>query len=343
MKGEYRVKFNVHPKIIGTLLLLLPFLAAVMCIGAGRYGLGLTGSLKILVDIAVKGRDSVSPSEYSVMINMRLPRVLLALLCGGGPAVAGVGLQSVFSNPLVSPDTLGVASGASFGAALALLFQSHMIAVQISALVFGLLACLLTYMLADIRGAKKTIMLILSGLVISSLFQAMVSLVKYVADTEEILPSITYWLMGSLYTSNYKTILLGCPPIIAASAALFLIRWKMNVLSLTEEEAKSLGLNIRRMRIIVILSAAVITSSVVSMCGQIGWVGLLVPHMCRMVFGSDNTRVIPASLSFGAAFLLVVDTLSRSIAVTEIPVSILTAVIGAPLFLTLLRRTGESL
>ena len=218
-----------------------------------------------------------------------------------------------------------------------------MITVQFSALCFGLLACFLTYILADIRGAKKTIMLILSGLVISSLFQAMVSLVKYVADTEEILPSITYWLMGSLYTSNYKSIILGTPSILIAVSILLLIRWKMNVLSLTEDEAKSLGMNIRYMRMTVIICSAMITSSVVSMCGQIGWVGLLIPHICRMLFGSDTSKVIPASISIGATFLLLVDTLSRSVVVTEIPVSILTAVIGAPLFLSLLRRAGKSL
>ena len=327
--------------IIG--LITVPLIVAGICLGVGRFSLSLFDGIKILYSIIKKGKDSVAANEYSVLINMRLPRIILAMICGGGLAVAGVGLQAVFSNPLVSPDTLGVASGASFGAALALLFRSNMITVQFSDLCFCLLACFLTYILADIRGAKKTIMLILSGLVISSLFQAMVSLVKYVADTEEILPSITYWLMGSLYTSNYKSIILGTPSILIAVSILLLIRWKMNVLSLTEDEAKSLGMNIRYMRMTVIICSAMITSSVVSMCGQIGWVGLLIPHICRMLFGSDTSKVIPASISIGATFLLLVDTLSRSVVVTEIPVSILTAVIGAPLFLSLLRRAGKSL
>ena len=318
--------------IIG--LITVPLIVAGICLGVGRFSLSLFDGIKIIYSIITNGRESVAANEYSVLVNMRLPRIILAMICGGGLAVAGVGLQAVFSNPLVSPDTLGVASGASFGAALALLFRANMITVQFSALCFGL---------ADIRGAKKTIMLILSGLVISSLFQAMVSLVKYVADTEEILPSITYWLMGSLYTSNYKSIILGTPSILIAVSILLLIRWKMNVLSLTEDEAKSLGMNIRYMRMTVIICSAMITSSVVSMCGQIGWVGLLIPHICRMLFGSDTSKVIPASISIGATFLLLVDTLSRSVAVTEIPVSILTAVIGAPLFLSLLRRAGNSL
>ena len=327
--------------IIG--LITFPLIVAGICLGVRRFSLSLFDGIKILYSIITSGKESVAANEYSVLINMRLPRIILAMICGGGLAVAGVGLQAVFSNPLVSPDTLGVASGASFGAALALLFRSNMIAVQFSALCFGLLACFLIYILADIRGAKKTIMLILSGLVISSLFQAMVSLVKYVADTEEILPGITYWLIGSLYTSNYKSIILGTPSILIAVSTLLLIRWKMNVLSLTEDEAKSLGMNIRYMRMTVIICSAMITSSVVSMCGQIGWVGLLIPHICRMLFGSDTSKVIPASISIGATFLLLVDTLSRSVAVTEIPVSILTAVIGAPLFLSLLRRAGNSL
>lgn len=333
---RYRIIFSL-------IMLILPFIVAVVCLGVGRYVLDLQDMLRIISTLIEQGREAVAANEYSVLINMRLPRVILALVCGAGLAVAGVGLQAVFSNPLVSPDTLGVASGASLGAVLALLFQANMIVVQLSAVTFGLLACLLTYMLADVRGAKKTVMLVLSGLVISSLFQAMVSLVKYVADTEEILPSITYWLMGSLYTSNYKSILMGTPAIIVSCIILFLIRWKVNVLSLSEDEARSLGLNVKYMRMTVIICSAVITSSVVSMCGQIGWIGLLVPHICRMMFGSDNMRVIPSSLSIGAVFLLVVDTLARSIAITEIPVSILTAVIGAPLFLTLLRKTGSNL
>lgn len=322
------------------ILLITPLAFFIWCVGVGRYGLGHTDTLRVLTQAALYGRDSVSPVEFSVAVNIRLSRVLLALICGAGLAAAGVGLQAVFSNPLVSPDTLGVASGASFGAALALLLRANLIAVQLSALCFGLFACFLTYCLSNSKGGRKTVMLILSGLVVSSLFQAFVSLVKYVADTDEVLPGITYWLMGSLYTANYRAILLGAPPIIASCICLFLIRWKINILSLPEDEARSLGINIRGMRLCVIICSAVITASVVSICGQIGWVGLLIPHICRMLFGSNHMRVIPAAISLGGAFLLCADTIARSAAVTEIPVSILTAVAGAPVFLILLRKTG---
>lgn len=326
-----------------SILILLPIICFLICIGVGRYGLGHKDALRVLADVVLHGKASVAKREYSIIINTRLSRISLALICGGGLAVAGVALQSVFSNPLVSPDTLGVASGASFGAALALLFKANLFAVQISALLFGIIACAITYTVSRVKGGQNTIMLILSGIIVGSLFQAFVSMVKYVADTDEILPNITYWLMGSLYTSNWKSIIMGAPPIIICSFILFMVRWKTNVLSLSEDEAKSLGMNIRYMRLALILCSSVITSSVVSICGQIGWIGLLMPHMCRLIFGSDNLKVIPASISFGAVFLLICDTFSRSMTVTEVPVSILTALVGAPIFLMLLRNTGGNI
>lgn len=320
-----------------------PIIVALWCLGSGRFGLSHFHSLSVLYHVIIDGKDSVSATEYSIIMNMRLPRILLALVCGGGLAVSGVGLQSTFSNPLVSPDTLGVASGASFGAAFALLFQVDLILVQCSALFFGLLACFLTYMLSSVGGNRKIIMLILSGIVVSSLFQSLVSLVKYVADTDEILPSITYWLMGSLYTANYSNLYIGCPPILLCLILLFFIRWKMNVLCLPEEEAKSLGISIYKMRLFVIICSATITACVVSMSGQIGWIGLLIPHICRLLFGHNHKKVVPASIFLGATFLVVIDTISRSIAVTEVPVSILTSIIGAPIFLFLLRKAGHTL
>ena len=327
--------------IFAAALTILPAITALAVIGIGRYSLTVAESLEVLYRGLFLGKEAVEAQSYSVIINMRLPRVIMAIVCGGGLAVAGAAQQAMFSNPLVSPDTLGVASGSSFGAALALLLGGDLIAVQLSALLFGMFAVACTYGIGSTKGGGTSIiMLVLSGMVVSALFQAFVSLVKYVADTENQLPAITYWLMGSLTASTFRSLSLGAPPIIISCLVLFLLRWKMNVLSLTEDEAKSMGLHVTRIRIIIILATTMITASCVSMCGQIGWVGLLIPHVCRMIFGSNNRQVVPASISFGMVFMLIIDTIARSATAAEIPVSILTAVIGAPCFILLLKRTG---
>lgn len=326
-----------------TSLIILPVVASLIFIGVGRYSISISESLNVLYRGLFLNGEGVPQQSLSVVINMRLPRILMALLCGGGLSVAGASQQAMFSNPLTSPDTLGVASGASFGAALALLLDGNLVTVQILALVFGLIAVTFTYSISQSRkGGSSIIMLVLSGMVVSALFQALVSLVKYVADTEDQLPAITYWLMGSLTSATFQRLALGAPPIILGCIVLFAIRWKMNVLSLTEDESKSLGVNVKWMRIVIIVATSMITASSVSMCGQIGWVGLLIPHVCRMLFGSNNRQVIPACISLGMVFMLIIDTIARSATAAEIPVSILTAVVGAPCFIILLKRTKGS-
>jgi len=325
------------------MLIVLPIFVAFAVIGIGRYSLTMSQSLEVLYKGLFIGKDAVDAQSYSVVINMRLPRILMAIVCGGGLAVAGAALQAMFSNPLVSPDTLGVGSGASFGAALALLFGHDLLAMQVSALIFGIMAVSCTYAIGKIKGGGTSIiMLVLSGMVVSALFQAFVSLIKYVADTENQLPAITYWLMGPLTSSTFRSLALGAPPILVSALILFLIRWKINVLSLTEDEAKSMGINVSYIRIVIILTTTMIVASSVSMCGQIGWIGLLIPHVCRMIFGSNNRQVIPASISFGMVFMLIIDTIARAATSAEIPISILTAVIGAPCFIILLKKTGGS-
>jgi iron complex transport system permease protein len=183
-------------------------------------------------------------------------------------------------------------------------------------------------------------MIILAGMVISSLFQAMVSLVKYTADPEDVLPQITFWLMGSLSGVGFQELTLGSPFIIIGLVIIFFLRWKMNMLSLHEDESKSLGVNVKLVRFLIIISTTLITASVVSICGNIGWIGLLIPHVCRMIFGNNNNSVVPASIGFGAIFMVIIDTIARSATASEIPISILTAVIGAPFFIILLRKTG---
>ena len=271
--------------------------------------------------------------------NLRLPRILLATLVGAGLATAGCAFQSLFANPLATPDTLGVASGASFGAALGLLLGLPLLGVQILALLMGGLAVALTW-LAGSGKNKGLSTIVLAGIMMGSLFNALVSLIKFMADEESQLPAITYWLMGGLNNAAFETLLLGAPPIILGITILYLLRWRMNLLPLSEDEAKSSGVNISRLRGITVFCATMITASCVSMCGQVGWVGLLVPHMCRMKFGSNHLSLLPASISFGAVFMIFVDTVARSASAQEIPISILTAMIGAPFFIMLMRKSG---
>lgn len=282
----------------------------------------------------------VGDFSYSVVFNVRIPRILLALFAGAGLSVAGAAFQAIFSNPLATPNTLGVAAGSSFGAVIGILFGLEMIYVQIVALVFGIIAMSITYFISRIKGNSSIIMMVLAGLVVAALFQALVSAGKFIADPQDVLPAITFWLMGSLTGTTMETFYLGAPFILIGSIVIVFLRWKLNAMSLNEDEAKSLGVNVGRIRIIVMVASTMITASVVSMCGLIGWVGLLIPHISRMIFGNDNRLVIPSCLGLGALFMIIIDTLARSVTAAEIPVSILIAVIGAPFFIGLLRKTG---
>lgn len=282
----------------------------------------------------------VTQTMKNVVFNIRLPRVLLSLMVGAGLSVAGASFQSLFSNPLATPDTLGVATGTSFGAALGILLGLPMALVQVSALVMGFVAVAVVYTVSRLRGGASMMMMILGGMVVSALFSALVSLVKYVVDPQDVLPTITFWLMGNLSGTNYETLMLGFPFIAGGTLIIFTLRWRLNALSLNEEEAKTLGVNVSLVRALVVIGSTMITASVVSMCGLIGWVGLLIPHIARMMLGNDNRRVVPMSVGMGAVFMLVIDTVARTVFASEIPVSILTAVVGAPVFIALLRKTG---
>lgn len=315
-----------------------PFVAMIFCLGIGRYQISVPDTLRALWTVITGGE--VEATVYSVLFNVRLPRILLALFVGVGLAVAGASFQSLFSNPLATPDTLGVATGASFGAVLALLLSDNMVLVQLLALLFGLISLFVTCMVSKMNGKSTIIMVVLSGMVVSSIFQALVSLAKYVADPEEELPAITYWLMGSMSRATAQSLMIGVPFIVAGIAILFALRWRLNILSLQEDEAKSLGVDVKKLRLLVMVASTMVTASCVSMCGQVGWVGLLIPHAARMIYGSDNKKLIPACIGIGATFMVIIDTFARAATAAEIPVSILTALIGAPFFVLLLRKTG---
>lgn len=323
---------------ISIFFMIAPFVALVICLGIGRYQLSVGETVQSLFTVITGGE--VDATIYSVLFNVRLPRILLALFVGAGLAVAGASFQSLFSNPLATPDTLGVATGASFGAVLALLLCDNLVIVQLLALLFGLVSLFITCMVSKMNGKSTIIMVVLSGMVVSAIFEALVSLVKYVADPEEDLPAITYWLMGSMSRATMQSLMIGIPFIIAGIAILFALRWRLNILSLQEDEAKSLGINVKRLRLLVMVASTMVTASCVSMCGQVGWVGLLIPHAARMIYGSDNKKIIPACIGIGATFMVIIDTVARAATAAEIPVSILTALIGAPFFVLLLRKTG---
>ena len=322
------------------LLLLLPMVAVVAALSIGRVGVPVSYIFDSVLDKLGTQAAELMTQYESVLWKFRLPRILLSLLVGAGLSVSGCAFQSLFSNPLATPDTLGVASGTSFGAALALLLGFGMLGVQAMALFFGIAAVALTYLAGTGKGRSSMGMMILSGIMVGSLFTALISLIKFTADTESQLPVITYWLMGSMSAAGYDSLLLGAPLIVLGIAVLYLLRWRLNILLLSDDEARASGMNVKAMRIVTVLCATGITASCVSMCGQVGWVGLLVPHLCRMRYGSNHLALVPSSVCVGAAFMVAVDTMARSVSAAELPLSILTAIIGAPFFIVLMRRSG---
>jgi iron complex transport system permease protein len=273
-----------------------------------------------------------------VIFGIRLPRILAALLVGAGLSVAGTSFQGLFKNPLVSPELLGVASGAGFGAALGILLSGRLVVIQVSAFLAGIMAVTITYTISRVYRSTVILVLVLSGIMVGALFSALISLIKYVADPYDTLPTIVFWLMGSLSSVSARELGMAAPPILTASVLLFVIRWRINLLAMGDDEARAIGVNTRSMSQLIMLCATVITASAVCISGIIGWVGLVVPHIGRLLVGPDFRRLVPASAFIGAVFLLAMDNLSRTVFPTEIPLGILTAIIGAPVFACLLGR-----
>ena len=327
------------PVWLQIVLLVSPFAIGVVCVTLGRYEISVLQVLQAFWDKLVG--NEIDATINAVIFNIRLPRIILALILGGGLACAGAAFQSLFGNPLATPDTLGVTSGASVGAIVALLLNLDSFTVQMVSLLFGIGTVALTTTIARRRGQTSIVMLVLAGVIVSALLSAVVSILKYTADPLSKLPVITYWLMGSLAGADYKSLLLGTPLILLGILILCSLRWRLNILTLSEDEAKASGIKVQKTRMIVILASTMITASCVSMCGQVGWVGLLIPHVSRMLIGSNNRFVMPVCLSLGAIFMLLVDSLARTAMSSEIPISVLTALIGAPIFISLLRKTGD--
>ena len=323
----------------------------------------LTIGLILLVTLGILslsiGRYSISPSDlyayffntgsYDVnlpviLLNIRLPRVIAAIAVGGALSIAGASYQGMFRNPMVSPDILGVTAGAGLGAALAILLSLPPIGIQLLSFVGGISAVLIAVSISKSVGKAHDVILVLvlSGMIISSLCGALLSMIKYVADPDDKLPAITYWLMGSLSAITMEDLYLVIPILLIGIIPLILISWQLNVLSFGDDEAKSLGINTFLLRILVIVCASLITASIVSISGIIGWVGLIIPHITRMITGPNHRILLPASFLLGGIFLLLVDNLSRSMSSLEVPRGILTSIIGAPFFIFFLKKSKKS-
>lgn len=278
----------------------------------------------------------------AVLLNIRLPRILLACMVGCCLSSAGAAYQGIFQNPMASPDILGASAGAAFGAALAILSGGSSSMITISAFLFSLCTVALVYIISKRAKGSKLLGLVLSGIMVSSIFSAGTSYIKLVADPSEQLPAITYWLMGSLSGAKKSDVIFAVLPMALGTIPLLLLRWRINILTLGDDEARTMGINPKRIRFFVIICASLITATSVSVSGVIGWIGLVIPHLSRRLVGSNYRYLMPASMLFGALFLLIVDNVSRNLMTTEIPLGILTAFVGAPFFIYLItRRAGE--
>ena len=325
-------------EIISILLLIfLPIILFFASFLLGRYPIAPFDVINTLL-CPIFPQCEVSPTITTIVFEIRLPRILGAFVVGSSLAMAGVAFQSIFKNPLVSSDLLGVSNGAGFGAALAILISGVGVVTQIFAFIFGIISVSITYMLSKAYKSGGILVLVLSGVAISAFFSALVSAIKFVADPNYKLPEIVYWLMGSLASVTVDKLIMILVPVALGMIILFALRWNMNLLAMGDEEAQSLGINPSRVRLLIIIGCTLLTSAAVSISGIIGWIGLVIPHMARMVVGSDNRILIPASLSLGASFLLLIDNISRALISIEIPIGVLTAIIGVPIFLYLLKR-----
>ena len=335
------VEKNGHKTIkeisIISVLILLPVILFFASFLIGRYPVSPLEVVMALLPI----KTNLPPAVYTVVWEIRLPRIIAAMIVGAALSVSGASFQGTFQNPLVSPDILGVSAGAGFGAALAILLGSSPITIQIMAFLFGLIAVSFTYFISRNFRGNTILMMVLGGIAIGALFSAFTSCIKYLADPNSKLPEIVYWLMGSLSAVNSRSLMMIIVPISIGFTVLLLIRWRINVLSMGDEEARALGVNTDKLRIIVILCCTLLTAASVSISGIIGWVGLVIPHVSRMIVGPDHRKLLPATIALGAFFMLFVDDICRTAVSIEIPLGILTAIIGAPFFVYLLNKGYE--
>lgn len=324
-------------------LVLLPIIVFLLSLSLGRYHVSIPDIITLFaVKLGLSG--ATLPEQVSTVIfNVRLPRIIVALLIGAGLSLSGAAYQGMFRNPLVSPDILGASAGAGFGAALGIMLSKSVVVTQLLALGFGLGAVLVTYTLAGrLRRGDPTLFLVLTGILIGTVFTSLISILKVLADPYDKLPAITFWLMGSLAAINSQDVFVLLGPMVVGGAALIVVRWHLNPLSFGEEEARAMGSETGKLRFIIIGACTLLTASAVAVAGIIGWVGLIIPHLARGLVGPDYGKLLPVSAVMGGVYLLLVDDLARLAGPLELPIGILTALIGAPFFIFLMARMRKA-
>jgi iron complex transport system permease protein len=325
--------------IIVLLSLLLAF-CAIYSITVGRYDIAMADVWRILWDnVIAEPAPAWTPLQADVVEIIRLPRILAALLIGAGLAMSGAALQGLFRNPLIDPSIIGVTSGAGFGGTLAILLVGGGYPVLCAAFACGIGSLLVVKGLASVKGRTSTLTLVLAGVIVSAFFESAISIVKLLADPQQKLPAITYWLMGSIAATNYRDLALIALAIVPPSIVIFLLRYQINILSLGEDKARALGSPIETVQWTIFVAVSFISAGVVATSGIVGWVGLVIPHMARTLVGPDHGRLLPVSALIGAIYLLLVDDIARTATVAELPIGIITALIGVPVFALILRRT----
>ena len=318
----------------------------------GRYSVDIIDLVKILLNRFLEFIGKVvsadiglertwSDAAETVAINVRMPRIIASAVIGAALSVAGASYQGMFRNPMVSPDILGASTGAGFGAAMGIFLGFNYSGIVIASFLFGLGAVFLAYAISSASKLNMTLSMVLAGIMVSSVFTAGTSFIKLVADTDNQLPAITYWLMGSLTSIRGSDTLFLTIIVLIGLIPIYLLRWRINLLTVSDEEARSLGVHTRRLRFVVIICATLVTAASVSVSGMIGWVGLVIPHFCRLIFGYNYKRLIPAAILLGGAFLMIVDNLARTVTTGELPLGILTAFVGGPVFVWLILRRGN--
>jgi iron complex transport system permease protein len=325
-------------------LLILAGLTIVLFFGSfliGRYPI----SPKTVIDILISQFADIQPYWESTMeqvvMQVRLPRIILGILVGGALSVSGASYQTLFKNPMVSPDILGVSAGAGFGAALAMILNGGWWQIQTMAFAFGMVAVVAAYLIAYAFGKQTITILILGGIVVSSLFQSLLSIIKTLADTENQLPAITFWLMGGLGKGTNEDVLFMLPALVLSLLLLFIFRHQINTLAAGEDEASTMGVNVPLVKLVIVGSSTLMTVCAVSICGIIGWVGLVVPHIARMLTGANYSKLTAASFFIGGAFLVIIDNIIRGFEGVELPLGVLTALVGTPVFVILLSRVKK--
>jgi iron complex transport system permease protein len=338
-RNKSKVMFHVMFWAMAGLL----FIMIIVSLSVGQYKIPFGTVVKILFSRVFRYAQTWTRIEEAVFFNLRMPRTFAAVIIGAALALAGAAYQSLFKNPMVSPDILGVSAGASVGAAICILISGGSALVQFGAFAGGIAAVVLTMLIPKLIRNNSTMVLVLAGIIVGSLMTSVINIIKFVADTDSKLAEITYWTMGSFANLTMKDIYYVLPALVLPMIIILLTRYRLNVMSLGEVEAKALGLNVKRTRGIIILSSTLLTAASVCVAGTIGWVGLVIPHLSRMIIGADNKKMLPIAVLLGAVFMLFIDILCRTITTAELRISILTGIIGAPFYIFILFKQRNGL